>query len=275
MANGAVPSEAGRRSADAERRARLQFSRLEILVDAVRPDDLLGRRHLLGGVRLGPVDGRTREDGLPEFAPADVEDASAPANLFFLWRQRDRLVGLAARDVAQLPRERIERELVAVLRVGDGFGALHDVQAEVEAVPPEDIAHVLAADDDHLQPSFLGDALQARRTHLTGRSDRETVAGDDEVLAAVHPRAKIRHQIAERPGLPALVERLEALGHAVGRGRDLIRIDGVEFLANFVPGRLLGSQKTSARPVISAAAAARRLSPRASTMPGPPGGCEP
>ena len=86
------------------------------------------------------------------------------------------LVGLALRDVGELPRHRIERELVAVLRVGDGLRALHDVQAEVEGVAPEDVAHVVAADDDHLEAGFLGDALQpggdSSRATSRSRSDR-------------------------------------------------------------------------------------------------------
>ena len=46
----------------------------------------------------------------------------------------------------------------------------------------------------------------------------------------MHARAEVRHQVAERAGLPALVERLEALGHAVGGRRDLIGVDRVELL---------------------------------------------
>ena len=83
---------------------------------------------------------------------------------------------LPLRDVLDPARHRIERELVAVPRVGDGLGALHDVQAEVERVAAEDVAHVLAADDDHLEADFFGDALQARRDSsratTQSRSDR-------------------------------------------------------------------------------------------------------
>ena len=43
-------------------------------------------------------------------------------------------------------------------------------------------------------------------------------------------RAKVGHQIAERPRLPAFVERVEAFGDAVRRGRDLVGIDRVELL---------------------------------------------
>ena len=52
----------------------------------------------------------------------------------------------------------------------------------------------------------------------------------DERLAAMDARAEIGHQVAERAGLPALVERVEALGHAIGGGRNLIGVDGVELL---------------------------------------------
>ena len=51
------------------------------------------------------------------------------------------------------------------------------------------------------------------------------------VSPGVHARAEVGHQIAERSGLPALVQRVEALGHAVGRRRDLIGVDRVELLA--------------------------------------------
>ena len=46
----------------------------------------------------------------------------------------------------------------------------------------------------------------------------------------MHARAEVGHQVAERSGLPALVERLEALGDAVGRRRDLVGVDRVELL---------------------------------------------
>src|SRR5689334_2656426 len=58
----------------------------------------------------------------------------------------------------------------------------------------------------------------------------EPIAGDDEILAAPRPLHEVRHEEAEGPGLPTLVERLEALGDAVGRWRDLVRVDGVQLL---------------------------------------------
>ena len=100
----------------------------------------------------------------------------------------------------------------------------------LKAVAAEDVAHVLAADDHQLEADFFRNALQARGTHLARRSDREPIARDEKRLAAVHARAKIRHQVAERADLPAQIERLEALGHAIGGGRDLVRVDRVELL---------------------------------------------
>ena len=90
---------------------------------------------------------------------------------------------------------------------------------------------------DQLAADFFGDALQPGRTHLARRTDREPIPGDDERLAAVHAAAKVRHQVAERAALPALVEGLETLRDAVGGRRDLIGVDGVELLG---AGRRLG-----------------------------------
>ncbi len=127
---------------------------------------------------------------------------------------------------------------------------------------------------DHLEPDFLGDALEARRAHLARRSDREAIAGDDERLAAVHARAEVGHQVAERARLPALVERLEALGHAVGRGRDLVGVDGVE-LAGELRARQALRIPEDERP----ARDQRRPAPRgwapSRRWPGPPARCGP
>src|SRR5262249_32399144 len=81
---------------------------------------------------------------------------------------------------------------------------------------------------------FLGDALQPRRAHLAGRSDGESIAGDEERLAPMHALAEVGHEIPERSRLPALGERVEALGHTIGPGRDLIGIDRVELF--LLPG---------------------------------------
>ena len=101
------------------------------------------------------------------------------------------------RLVAKMASHRIETELVAVPRVGHGFGALDDVQPEIETVAAEDVAHVVAGDYDHFESGFLGNPFQSGRAHFTRRPDGEPVAGDNEVLATVDTCAEIRHQIPE------------------------------------------------------------------------------
>ncbi len=197
----------------------------------MRPDDLLGRGHpsRLRGIR--PLDRAVRSStDCLELAAPRREDAAGLADLVLLRAQRHRLVLLALGFVGQAPRLRLERELVAVFRVGNRLRALHDLQPEVERVAPEDVAHVVAADDHHLEADLVGDRLEAGRAHLARRADGEPVAGDEEGLAAVNARAEIGHQVAERSRLPALVERIEALRDAVGGRRDLIGIDRVELL---------------------------------------------
>ena len=165
-----------------------------------------------------------------ELAAAGGVDAARAADLVFLGRQRQRVVGFLLRFVRQPARLRIEAELVAIARVGDRLRTLHDVQAEIERVPAEDVAHVAAADHDHFEARFFGDAFETGRTHLARRSDRKPIAGDQKRLSPVHALAEVGHQVTERSRLPALVERLEAFRHAVGGRRDLIRVDGVELL---------------------------------------------
>ena len=84
---------------------------------------------------------------------------------------------------------------------------------------------------DHLEAGFFGDPFEARGAHLARRADGEAIAGDDERLAAMDALAEIGHQVAERSGLPPLVERVEALGDAVRGRRDLIGVDRVELAA--------------------------------------------
>ncbi len=216
---------------DAKRHPRRDILRRDRLVDPVRKQDLLRRGHPAGAGFVGPVDHRDGANRSRELAPADREDPAAAADLFFLGRERDRRVSSALRLVAQLTRHRIERERIVVSRVLHGFRALHDMEPEIEAVAAEDVPHVPAADDDQLEPRFFGDTLEAGGTHLARRANRKAVAGDHEVLAAMDPRPEIRHQVPKRTGLPALVERLEALGDAVRRRSDLIGIDRVQLLA--------------------------------------------
>jgi hypothetical protein len=113
------------------------------------------------------------------------------------------------------------------------------VQAEVEAVAAEDVAHVVSAHDHQLQACLFGDSLQTRRAHLARRSNGEAIARDDKRLPAVDALAKVRHQVAERSGLPLLVEGVEAFGHTVGRRRDLISVDRVEFFRELGPREAL------------------------------------
>ena len=109
------------------------------------------------------------------------------------------------------------------------------MQSEVQGVAPEDVAHVGAADNHQLEAGFFGDGLQAGRAHLARRTNREPVAGNHERVAVMDAVAKVRHQVAERAGLPALVQGGEALRDTVGRRSNLIGVDGVELLAGDVP----------------------------------------
>jgi hypothetical protein len=194
----------------------------------VRPDDLLRRGHAPGRFGVRRIDLRLPRDGVAELAAADRDDAARAADLFLLLRQRQGAVRAILRLVPQRARERIEAQLVTVPGVGHRLRALHDVQPEVQAVPPEDVTDVLAADDDQLAARFFGDALEAGGAHLARGPDGEAIAGDHERLSAMNARAEVRHQIPERTRLPALVEGGQALGHAVGRRGDLVRVDGVQ-----------------------------------------------
>ncbi len=243
---------------DTQRDPRAELVRRQILVDAMRPDDLLGGGHPPGQLRRSPVERGTPADRAGELAPADGEDAAAPADLLFLRRQRHRRVGLVLRDVAQLSRIGIETEGVAVAGVGHGLGTLHHVQPEIERIAAEDVPHVRAADDHHLEAGFFRDPLQSGRAHLARGTDREAVAGDDEGLATVHAGAKAGHQIAEGPRFPALVQRVEALRHAVGRGRNLIGINRVELPREARAGKTHRIPEDERLPGDQAAAARRR-----------------
>jgi hypothetical protein len=165
----------------------------------MRPNDLLGRRHDSRLCGVGPFDTRTRLNRRPELAAADREDAAASADIVFLRRERYRIVRPLLRLVGEAARLGIEAEYVSFASVGHRFRALHHVEAEVQSVPPEDVAHVVAADHDQLQADFFRDAFEARRAHLARRSDGETIAGDKERLAAVDTAAEIGDEIAECP----------------------------------------------------------------------------
>ena len=57
-------------------------------------------------------------------------------------------------------------ELVAVLGVVDRLAALDHVKTEVQRVAAEDVAHVVAAHDHHLEAGLVGNPFQAGRAHL-------------------------------------------------------------------------------------------------------------
>ncbi len=212
----------------AKRVARLQ--RALLLVHAMRPDDLFGGGQIASDRVIGKLDKRMTLDRGAELAPPGRDDSTGPAKFVLFGRERFRVVDLALGDVGDLSRVWIERELVVVARVGDRLGTLHHVQPEIQRVAAKDVAHVVAADDHHLAAGFFGDAFQASRTHFAGRSDGESVAGDDKRLAAMDACAEVGHQIAKGAGLPTLVKSVERLGHAIGGGCDLVGVDGVAFL---------------------------------------------
>ena len=114
------------------------------------------------------------------------------------------------------------------VQILDCFRGLHDLKAEVEGVPAEDVSHVAAADDDQLEACLLRDGLETCGAHLARGADGEALPCDEERLAGVDPPSELGHQEAEGALLPILVERLEALRHAVPGRRDLVGIDRVE-----------------------------------------------
>ena len=220
-------------SCNAQRRARRQLGRAHRRVDAMGPHDLLGCGHACRGRLIGPVDHGLPRDGLTELASAHGEDATTLADLVLLGRQRNRLVRRAARVIDQLSGRDFEPKLVTILRIGHRLRILHDVEPQVERVAPKDVSHVVAAHDDQLEPNLFGHAFQAGGTHLARRPDRESVAGDQEGLAIVHPGSKVRHQVTERARLPSLIECLETLGDAISGRSNLVRVDRGELRTRF------------------------------------------
>ena len=198
----------------------------------MRPDDLLGRRH---PSRAAP-DRATRSRGVVstdclELAAARREDAAGLADLVFLRRQRHRLV-------ASCPGSRWSGGAIAARSENSSpsrasataSGLCTTCSPRLSALRRKMSPMLLPQTITISQADFFGDRLEAGRAHLARRADGEPVAGDEEGLAAVDARAEVGHQVAERSRLPALVERLEALRHAVGGRRDLIGVDGVELL---------------------------------------------
>src|SRR5262249_17396825 len=94
------------------------WSHLGVLVDAVRPQDLLAGREPARGVGIGPRDDRLGLDAGAELAATHREDAAALADLVLLGRERDRIVGRSAGHVPEPARIRVASELVAFLTVG-------------------------------------------------------------------------------------------------------------------------------------------------------------
>jgi hypothetical protein len=128
--------------------------------------------------------------------------------------------------------------------IGHGFRALDHVQSQVERVPAEDVAHVLAADDDHLRPT--SSATPFRPAGLISRTIRwRTGRRQSERFAGVHAGTEVRHQMAERSRLPLFIERLRLSDTQSAAGV----IWSVSIASRFfVPGGAAGSQKISARP---------------------------
>ena len=165
-----------------------------------------------------------------ELAPADREDAAAAADLLFLRRQRHRRRRScpASRSRARACGSNVNSSPSRASATASGLCTT--CRPRLKPLRRKMSPMLWPQTIDHLEAGLFGDALEARRAHLARRADREAIAGDDERLAAMHARAEVRHQVAERAGLPALVERLEALRHAIGRRRDLVGVDRVELL---------------------------------------------
>src|SRR5438874_2318651 len=77
----------------------------------------------------------------------------------------------------------------------------------------------------------------------------------------MHARAELGHQVAERARLPALVERLEALRHAVFRRRDLVGVDGIELLAGAPARPVPKDQRLTPDRVLRGSGLVRRRAP--------------
>ena len=140
------------------------------------------------------------------------------------------VVGLALRLVDQLPRLGIEAELVVVRASRTASGLCTTCSPRLSAfrrkMSPRPAPQTITSSRPTSSATPLSPAgLISREDPMAKRSP---------AITNVSPRwtrgAEIRHQVAERARLPALVERVEALRYAVGGGRDLIRVNGVELL---------------------------------------------
>jgi len=210
MAKGAVPSEAGRRSGvDLKRRTGFTSARLSTRCAQMICSVVVMRRASSGSGNS--TSGCRARAAATSRRPTSKIPPPLRISSSFTVRGTGRVL-LPLRDVSERARLHVEFQRVAVSRVGHRLGALHDVEAEIERVPPEDVAHVGAADDDHLEPRFLGDSLESRGRHLAEEPMAKRSAGDEERLPRVDAGAEVGHDVAEGARLPALVERGERLG---------------------------------------------------------------
>ena len=200
----------------------------------MRPDDLFGGGQAPCRLGVGPFDDRRLRHRVAKLPAADVEDAAAAPDLVFFRREWKGLVRFALGLVGQRAGARIESKLVAISSVVNGLRRLEDLEPQVQCIAAEDVAHVVPADDHELEPDLFGYRLEASRAHLSRRADGEPIAGNHEGLAGVNSLAEVRHQVAERPLLPSLVQLVETLRHAIGGGSDLIGIDGVELASRML-----------------------------------------
>ena len=176
MANGAVPSEAGSRSA---------YTR------SVAPGSTSARPCRPGAPRrsarwtssAGHVSGRAIRSWRTLGRPT-VANSRRPTPTMPPLRRISSSFGVsgagsyvpALRVVRETSRLGIEAELVAVPRIGDRLRTLHHVQPQVQRVASEDVAHVSPQHDDELETGLLGHALSgppgSSRATIRWRSDR-------------------------------------------------------------------------------------------------------
>ena len=113
--------------------------------------------------------------------------------------ERLRLVGAAERFVGESPGRRVEAEAVAILGVLGRGGTLENFEAEVQGVPPEDVADPASEDQHERRARIPCDAEESCRAHLPRGPDTEAFARDQEVRAGPYPGGEIRHQMEKRP----------------------------------------------------------------------------
>ena len=88
-----------------------------ILVDTVRPDDLLGQAQSPRLRRVRKFDARHASRRFGELAPAHFEDAAASPYLLFFFGEREGTIAPVLRDVRDLARLDVEGEFISVPRV--------------------------------------------------------------------------------------------------------------------------------------------------------------